>query len=63
MEVEEGSVDGEPAAPSCCEPDKDLETAELRREMHRAIRELSRKLRTVAVYELQGLNYRRFRER
>ena len=46
-------------APRYCEPAHDLETAELRREVHRAIRHLSPKLRTVVVlYELQGLNYR-----
>ena len=59
VEVEEGPVARELAAPSYCEPEKDLETAELRREVHRAIRDLSPKLRTVVVlYELQGLNYR-----
>jgi RNA polymerase sigma-70 factor, ECF subfamily len=57
-------VEGEPvvrqfAAPPSCEPEKGLETSELRREVHRAIRDLAPKLRTVLVlYELQGLNYR-----
>ena len=47
------------AASPSCEPEKEVETAEVRREVHRAIRDLSPKLRTVVIlYELQGLNYR-----
>jgi RNA polymerase sigma-70 factor, ECF subfamily len=58
LEVDDGALEYEPAAPSNCEPDQDLETAELQREMHRAIRELPPKLRAVVVlYDLQGLNY------
>jgi len=57
-EIDGGPVERELAAPSCYEPDKNLETAEARREMHRAILELPPKLRAVIVlHEFQGLNY------
>ena len=59
LETEGGAVARELIAPPYCEPHKDLETAELRREVHCAIRDLSPKLRAVVVlHELQGLNYR-----
>lgn len=46
------------AAPSYREPDNEVEAAEVQREVHRAIRDLEPKLRTVVVlYELQGFNY------
>ena len=59
LEVEGGAVARELVAPPYCEPERYLETAELRREVHCAIRGLSPKLRAVVVlHELQGLNYR-----
>lgn len=59
LEIDGGLVARELIAPSCCEPHQGLETTELQREVHSAIRGLSPKLRAVVVlHELQGLNYR-----
>ncbi len=57
-EREDGKQDRQYASPAYGEPEKDLEAAELRREVHRAILDLSPKLRAVVVlYELKGLTY------
>lgn len=58
VDTEGGALARELMAPSYSEPHRDLETSELQREVHRAIRDLSPKLRTVVVlYELKGMNY------
>jgi RNA polymerase sigma-70 factor, ECF subfamily len=58
VEIEGTPLAREFAASACYEPHKTLETTELQREVHRAIRDLSPKLRAVVVlHELQGLNY------
>lgn len=63
QETEGGVLARELMAPSYYDPHRDVETSELQREVHRAIRSLSPKLRTVVVlYELQGLNYKEIAE-
>lgn len=58
LELGNSSLDREFAAPSYRQPDRELEAAEVQREVHRAIRSLAPKLRAVMVlYELQGFNY------
>lgn len=58
LEVGTSSAVSELTAPAHYGPEKVLEAAELRREVHYAIRDLSPKLRAVLVlYELDGLNY------
>lgn len=59
IEIEGRPLARDFAAPSYCQPDREVETAELQREVHRAIRSLPPKLRTVVVlYELQGFSYK-----
>lgn len=58
LENDESQVARELEDVSVTGPSGRLETAELQRVVHKAIRELSPKLRTVVVlYELQGLSY------
>lgn len=63
LDGEEGEVARELQDTSDPGPAHDLEVAELRRQVHRAIQQLSPKLRTVVVlYELQGLSYEEIAE-
>ncbi|MHB8997105.1 MAG: sigma-70 family RNA polymerase sigma factor [Armatimonadota bacterium] len=58
VELEDGPISPNVATSSYCQPEAELVTAELQRQVHIAIRELPPKLRTVVVlYELEGLNY------
>lgn len=58
LDTEEGQMAREQEDCSTPGPARDLETAELQRQVHRAIQQLSPKLRSVVVlYELQGLSY------
>lgn len=63
MDTEEGELAREQADASTPGPVQDLETAETRRQVHRAIQQLSPKLRSVVIlYELQGLSYEEIAE-
>jgi len=58
LDTDEGQVAREQEDTARPGPARDLETAELQRQVHRAIQQLSPKLRGVVVlYELQGLSY------
>lgn len=58
LDTDEGQMAREQEDASTPGPVRDLETAELQRQVHRAITQLSPKLRSVVVlYELQGLSY------
>lgn len=58
LDTEEGQMAREQQDMACPGPARDLETAELQRQVHRAIQQLSPKLRSVVVlYQLQGLSY------
>ncbi|MEN6546713.1 MAG: sigma-70 family RNA polymerase sigma factor [Armatimonadia bacterium] len=59
LEFNGEEVERELAGPLYYQPEMEVETAELQREVHRAVQDLTPKLRTVVVlYELQGLTYR-----
>lgn len=58
LDTDEGQMPREQEDHHCPGPVRNLETAELQRQVHRAIQQLSPKLRSVVVlYELQGLSY------
>lgn len=58
LDTDEGSMPREQEDTHCIGPMRNLERAELQRQVHRAIQQLSPKLRSVVVlYELQGLSY------
>ena len=58
LDTDEGQMPREQEDTACLGPVRHLETAELQRQVHRAIQQLSPKLRSVVVlYELQGLSY------
>lgn len=63
VEGDAGQITRELEDVSLAGPSGSLETAELQRHVHRAIQELSPKLRAVVVlYELQGLSYEEIAE-